>query len=411
MLSDKLHSLELTLQIGCKLNCKFCPQETLIKNFKYKGSDTTRLSYENFKKCLEKVEKGATVTFSGMAEPFHNKECAKMIKHAYREGYKVVLFTTLVDMTMEDYEMIKDIKFDNFILHIPDEEGNSKFVITSEYLELLKKVVNSIEIGYYSCHGTVHHAVSDLIKKDKCDKFQPIDRAGNIKSEECKSYSSKGKITCVVGSGTEKGRWAPEMLPDGTLVLCCMDYGMKHILGNLINQSWAEIQDRDEYKKYVAGLSDDTIDILCRQCHAACEEKNLDAMKLKRALDELKCNSEQTSFESLGGEMNTDSLNTMNKIIAAKNICIFGLGKLFNDKYFVLSWNEAIGANIFSDNNNLIWDTEINGIRCISPNELTTYEDLLIITHMKNDSEVNKQLDAMGFYNHINIYDIYCLLN
>ncbi|WP_026888267.1 radical SAM/SPASM domain-containing protein [Clostridium beijerinckii] len=406
-ISEKLHSLEFTLQLGCKLNCKFCPQETLIRNFKLKGNGITRLSYENFKKCLEKVEKGATVTFSGMAEPFHNRECAKMLKHAYKKGYKIILATTLVDMTLEDFEIIKDIEFDHFILHIPDEEGNSKFLITPEYLEVFKKVVNSIDVEYYSCHGTVHHAVANLIKKDKYAGLDPINRAGNLKSEEYQTYSPKGKITCIVGTDKEKGKWAPSMLPDGTLVLCCMDYGMKHILGNLINQSWAEIQAGEEYKKYIAGLEDDTIDILCRQCNGACEEKNLDSTKLKRALEELKSNPNQTSFQSLGGKIEEDAINIMKKIISARNICVFGLGKLFRDKYFVLSWNKGICANIFSDNNNEIWNKETNGIKCIPPNELTEYKDLLIITHMKNDSEVSKQLDDMGLYNHINIYDIY----
>lgn len=93
----KLHGLEFTLAIGCKLDCKYCPQEKLIKKYinKY-GNDNIYMKFEDFKKCLSKVYKGSGISFAGMVEPFHNKDCARMIKYAYDLGYKISLDTTLV---------------------------------------------------------------------------------------------------------------------------------------------------------------------------------------------------------------------------------------------------------------------------------------------------------------------------
>lgn len=162
--NKKLHALELPLTIGCQLDYLYCPQKLLLS--KYYSADKNRknsLSFEDFKKALDKVEKNSSISFCGMSEPFHNQHCADMLVYAYKQGYKVSLLTTLVGMTMEEDQKIKDIPFDSFVLHILDEERHSQFLITDEYLELLKLVSRNLKIDYYSCHGNVHPAVKNLI--------------------------------------------------------------------------------------------------------------------------------------------------------------------------------------------------------------------------------------------------------
>ena len=62
------------------------------------------------------------------------------------------------------------------------------------------------------------------------------------------------------------------MLPDGRVLLCCMDYGMKHVLGNLTEQSYEEIMNGKEIDKIKAAINgDESIDILCRGCSSATE--------------------------------------------------------------------------------------------------------------------------------------------
>jgi hypothetical protein len=31
------------------------------------------------------------------------------------------------------------------------------------------------------------------------------------------------------------------LLPNGDVVLCCMDYDLKHVIGNLVNQSYEDL--------------------------------------------------------------------------------------------------------------------------------------------------------------------------
>ena len=64
------------------------------------------------------------------------------------------------------------------------------------------------------------------------------------------------------------------LLPNGDITLCCMDYGNKHVLGNLINDSVKEIEKSEESKLIKDGLlKKESHDILCRTCH---EGYNLD---------------------------------------------------------------------------------------------------------------------------------------
>ena len=92
--NKKLHALELSLTIGCQLDCLYCPQKLLLS--KYYSADKNRknsLSFEDFKKALDKVEKNSSISFCGMSEPFHNQYCADMIVYTYKQGYKLSLLT------------------------------------------------------------------------------------------------------------------------------------------------------------------------------------------------------------------------------------------------------------------------------------------------------------------------------
>jgi len=60
------------------------------------------------------------------------------------------------------------------------------------------------------------------------------------------------------------------VLPDGTVLLCCMDYGMTHVIGNLVEQTHEEIMENIALERVRAGLNgDEEIEILCRKCSYA----------------------------------------------------------------------------------------------------------------------------------------------
>lgn len=398
MNTDKLNAIEISTVIGCKLDCEYCPQQLLVGKY-YEKSRQRKLSFQDFKTILSRIEPGGIISFCGFSEPFHNEACADMIVYAYEQGYSVCLLTTLVGMRREDYEKIKNVKFDSFVLHIPDEEKRSKFVITEEYLELVKLVNENIRITCYSCHGTVHSSMKGIIDEEKFAGISLTSRAGNLEGEQFEAVEKKGKIMCYHSAGIDMWMplWMPVVCPDGTLVLCCQDYGMEHRLGNLIEQSWDEIREGEVYKKLIHAMEDDTVDVLCRKCEMARNIEQLPSMQLKKAIE----NKEPAN------DYPADIKEMIQRFAQAETVCVFGLGKLWREHFFREYWNEGLGVTIFSDNNAEYHNQMIKGIPCVSPDELINYNHLLVVLFVKKGEKIVEQLQKMGINNYIFIDEVF----
>ena len=261
--------LEITTKIGCSINCVYCPQAMLLKNyFKDDKQRKSLLSLEDFKICIDKIPLNTRIDFSGMAEPWLNSACTDMVLYAHEKGHPIAIYTTLVGMSREDFERIRDIEFEEFVLHIPDDKSNAHIQITDAYIDLLHEVIeykingNSLVTGY-SCHGDIHPDILDAIPSNSKLITELIDRAGNVESDYVESKENVGKIVCI-NCGQEMNHNV--LLPDGTVLLCCMDYGMKHVLGNLLEKNYDDLQKSSEARRVKAGMEDQTEDVLCRKC-------------------------------------------------------------------------------------------------------------------------------------------------
>lgn len=409
---------EFTLAIGCKLNCKYCPQGKLIRRYtELFKNDDLYMSFQNFKKCLSKIEKGCGIAITGMVEPFHNRECAKMIKYAYEQGYKITLATSLEGATEKDFEMLKDVKFSVLQLHIPDAEGNSRFSLSAQYFDVFKKFNKEFPVTGYSCHGHPHEGIKKYLNPEITVGNEMVDRAGNLDYSDLKHHNNTGKLLCSCGAIDSWSGWVPEILPNGAVSLCCMDYGLEHILGNILEQEWDEIFQGEEYLKFEQGMEDEKIPLLCRKCPAAEMKKpetfnkakllGYHAVKISRLLK----NCEENGIQTINSEQafSLPQLSIITKILAAEQICIFGLGKLFKDNYFNSLWYNVLPADLFSDNDKKKWNQTIRGISCVAPNELPGIKGLLVITYVNDDKEIRKSLNKIGITNIININEIFDL--
>lgn len=222
--------LEITTHIGCPINCLDCPQ-ALLKS-KYEGRKT--LDLEDYKRAISKVPEDVRIDFSGMCEPFVNKRCADMILYAAQKGHPIALYTTLQGATEEDLEKLKDVSYEVVTIHIPDKNGRSTFSVTDEYLALLEKW----HADFYSCHGTIDERVLPYIDP----KVQVLtfmhDRAGNVGCRPHRTIDPGIPIYCVT---SERALNHNVLLPDGTVLMCCMDYGMVGVLGNLFEENYETV--------------------------------------------------------------------------------------------------------------------------------------------------------------------------
>ena len=222
--------LEITTHIGCPMQCVDCPQKLLLSTYKGKKM----MDFEDYKKVIDKIPTDVRIDFSGMCEPFCNPRCADMILYAAAHGNSLALYTTLQGATEEDYKKLKDVEYEVVTIHIPDNENRSTFKITDSYLNLLSKW----ECDNYSCHGTIDERVLPYLKNGKNLITFMHDRAGNVDTRDHYYAPPSTRVAC-------RNCWTAlnhnVLLPDGTIILCCMDYGMTEVFGNLFTQSYKDI--------------------------------------------------------------------------------------------------------------------------------------------------------------------------
>lgn len=383
----KLRGLEISTAMGCRLNCDYCPQNLLLSRyFSENKKRTSYLTMEGFKKALESVEEGGFISFCGMVEPFHNPECADMIVYAYEHGYRVYLFTTLMGMTLKDFETIKNVKFDFFELHIADEQERCHFTITEEYKILLKKMQETFDTYTYCCHGDVHHQIQDVIDSDKVAGLQLGDRAGNLDIGRPKLVR-KAPFICAHGFEDSLNVWIPVMLPDGTLVACCNDYGMRHQLGNLIESTWEEISAGEEYKSFRGSWDDNDVNSLCNSCASAIPLEELPAKKLQKKLNE-----ENPNVDSLDDKIAQQIMS----LRSVKRFIIWGTGNYFLDHYEYFMWDETLKPVAILDSNKDKQGREFGGVICTDPTMFEFEEGDMVVIFAKNAEGLRHNIEEMG---------------
>lgn len=270
-------AVDITTMIGCRVMCKYCPQSLLLKKYFEKDKKReSRMSMDTFQQCLAHLPQECDIVFAGMAEPFLNENCTEMLTLACKSGKKVALYTTLEGLKAEEADEILKLPLQFVVLHVPDKFGYAKISLTKSYFETLEKFVNAKKKDgkpfVNMCNAQADpHEYAEKICSGKYEIYTALeDRAGNLENPDGKlihSGRNKGSLSCNI-CGTELN--SNVLLPDGTLLLCCMDYGMKHVLGNLKYSQYEEIMSGNEMSRIKQGLKgNEKIDILCRSCSSA----------------------------------------------------------------------------------------------------------------------------------------------
>lgn len=257
--------LEVTTYGGiCPNLCKYCPRELFAENYK---DNEKFLSLDSFKLAISKLPSSSMITFSGFTEPAINPNLVDMILYAHNQGHLVQICTTLIGLTIDKYEKIKNVPFRHFGIHIPDNSGKTNINITESYIQLLKYIIkNPPSYLVFSHHcGDIHEDIKDIISHSFLLNIN--DRCGNLEIDEdvIKVYHS-GNIYCNHSFLFNYPDGAGLMLPNGDIVLCCMIFDLKNKLGNLFQQNWSDIVNSSEMQFILDGLKDENKNNPCRKC-------------------------------------------------------------------------------------------------------------------------------------------------
>ncbi len=246
-------SLEFTLMVGCPLKCTFCPQDTLRGIY---GKNTKYLSLENFKTILSKVPNHVRIDFSGMAEPWANPDATAMLRHALESGFTVAIYTTLYDMGPVDREIVVHLLHDYatrievLCLHLPDRHGNMRgWRYSTDYEATLRAFISlgmsgvlpNFQVMTMDSGGKPHHDLDHM--GIQLGSWTGHSRAGNVGEADVpgQGLAAMPEHHSAVSCGFTPFYDQNVCLPNGDVVLCCMDYSLKHKVGNLLEQDYYEM--------------------------------------------------------------------------------------------------------------------------------------------------------------------------
>jgi hypothetical protein len=221
-----LEYLEITTKVGCPIGClKYCPQDVLVKNY---VSPERVLNLKNFEKAVSTVPRSVEICFSGFCEPFANPDAVRMVEHAYARGHPVSVFTTLYNLSLGDVDALVKVPFEKFCLHLPDGKYAHIPVSPAYMLNVFTVLQNVRNVGFSCMNG--------LFASNQREDFV---RGRNLKRHPI-GYCYKRRYPEFV------------LMPNGDVQLCCMDFGLKHKVGNLLHEDYSAIRKRflNGSKKY-----------------------------------------------------------------------------------------------------------------------------------------------------------------
>ncbi len=255
-MTEWVRCLEFTTVSSCAVNCSYCPQGVL--GDAYKGPRHLRL--REFRKVVDTLPVDVIIHFSGFVEPWLNPECTEMLEYALSLGRRVAVYTTTIGMAVvvDEARMVADLLtkhtdlVDHVCIHLPDVDGNMPRKPKPEAIEAFRSVPR---VEWMSMGAPVE-------APGAMNEWNPIDRAGNLAGKQLPLVRHVGPIRCSYTPTYEHN----VMLPNGDVVLCCMDYQLRHPVGNLFRQSWDELHVERERIRQANLTGGDTI---CRRCSGA----------------------------------------------------------------------------------------------------------------------------------------------
>ena len=270
--------MEITTQIGCKNNCIYCPQDVFQQAY-YKrfGNNEVKLNLEFYKLLLEKIPKHVNIAFSGMSEPSFHPNFIEMIKHTHNSGYYVRVNSTCQGLKKESILKIKNIPFYSFAVHLPNENDDiSKIPLDDLHLEKIRWIENQkIKNLQFRSVGNVHPTFKEALKSSIYEA-KVYTRANNLEKEKISGFITKklktspksghNRISCSRVFNNILNRNI--LLPNGSVLICCMDYGVKHIIGNLKKMSYTGLFNSSDYHSFTKRMHTQKASI-CQNCEAA----------------------------------------------------------------------------------------------------------------------------------------------
>ena len=263
---NEIQSLEVSVKAGCGLMCTYCPQDKYISNYKSKYPDYSKnLSLEIFETAMNNVSKDTHIWWSAFTEPLDSKYFPIFCKHLINNGYNQSISTTLSGTKKSVKWFLDNMNiFSKITFHLPDNEGLMNCKVDDDYIKNLRLALNgphgegwpnksfmtksTIFLIGNSLEKKVESVVNEFVREGKFDKSRILKakilntRNSTISTQEINlehiSFRSKPDLNNLVKKQEEfycayRRLNQGVLLPNGEVSLCCQDFSLEYILGDL----------------------------------------------------------------------------------------------------------------------------------------------------------------------------------
>jgi hypothetical protein len=272
----KYRSIEFNLKVGCPIKCVYCPQTLFLKS---EFGEKKYFDQKDFSIILNNAsypDCQIEVFFAGMSEPLSEKKWLEFatICENHSKVSRFVVFTTGYRLDAEMIQTISAFKKITVKFHVNEKKYMPNF--DEKFWELLPIIKQYIPRSVFFLVGFDKKEFDNIIQKLKRYNlrfvFQKIiSRSGNLNSVGgIDLFYEKDK--CAVSCEKMHQKKRPVILPDGTALACCNDYGCEMKIGNLLKQTWNEL----DFQKIINMQKNYNSDLPCfKDCHFAIKHKNL----------------------------------------------------------------------------------------------------------------------------------------
>jgi len=279
--------LEVSAVKSCSVRCAYCPQD-LLNTAASARSLPSSLTPDLFVKVLSNAsEHVSALHWTGYTEPCLNKYLSELVQIAHTRGYSQSISTTLVGYQEQIDFVGKTPIFNLKTLHLPDSDGmmaQGSLKVNEKYLNTLKRFLESHSSSSSNpsrlkivCYGErMHPEVANILFQKKYKSvvssisiinkihtragtlykhkhFSTLNRVFGLKSKstilERLTNKFPLKILACISPLLPSFYYCsyrrvdqPVLLPSGEVNICCMDYSLSCIYGNLATETFASLR-------------------------------------------------------------------------------------------------------------------------------------------------------------------------
>ncbi len=288
----------------CNLQCEMCIREKI-------GVPIGTMSFEDFKKILDKLDCLFKLHLSGQGEPFLNPELFKIVKHANEKGIIVYFTTNGTLLTKNIIEKICEVEIGEIGVSIdsPRKEVYERIRKGAKFEKVLENIKNLNEELRRRNKKTIVSIASVLLKdniedipefvllakkigikkvgfqtmqekEDYLNKYNPKAKSQVIsnlneklkeKINEAKKIAKENNITLIFDEEKSPGciwPWRSIYITwDGYVTPCCkiLDY-RKPYFGNILKDDFWRIWNGENYQMYRKLLRERKTPFNCAGC-------------------------------------------------------------------------------------------------------------------------------------------------